>query len=571
MENIVYICCEHSELSLAKEISDLFLNYHIDSFISSTAKSNEDKLNYLQNMKVMVLLFSEKTAHSAIIDNEVTEAINNQCPIVPFQVDDTSVKENLSLDFMLKKSQWVLGYPNKSKQMDNLIVSVCRFLGVDAIEKNPTDPFEQLKRGIALEYGTNGLFKDRKEAMLWLEKSAAQNNALAMFELYKLHINTEDDNDFRDYKKAKKWLIKAADEGLSEAQYILGTNYEVYDEHVAILYSSLRNDISLPLEIRKDLTRARKYYIAAAKQGNKKAVFRLGYLCLYGTEEMRNKDYAFKFLSSAADIDNLDLWNELGRLYKEKKDYVNAVDCFQKAKFRGEYEYALCLLEAKCINEDNLRLNEIVFNSRNDTDPRFAELKGYMYEHGIGVELDKSKASSNYLNAYKYYSDTYCHYYDENKAIEVLEQASKYDNIEANYKLALYYLNNEDTENRAYLYFVNAALLGLPIAKFYVGYCFLQGIGIAKDYNNAFNWLKQSDIPGLSYSTYLLGRMYLEGLGTTKDLAKAFDCFNRAANQDEPLAEEEISHLYELGIFVRKNLEMAKEYHQKALSHGLKG
>lgn len=566
-KKIVFISCELPDQKLAEEISNLLALYHIDSYISCIAKSCKEKIEHIQCMKVLVLLFSNNSVHSSIIDNEITEAINNQIPIVPFQVDDTSIKENLSFDFILKKSQWVLGYPDKEKQLDNLIVSICRFLGIDAIEKNPTDPFEQLKRGIALEYGTNGLSKDRKEAMLWLTRSAQHNNALAMFELYKLHLNSDDDNDYRDYNKAKKWLIKSANAGFSDALYVLGTQYEVYDENCFIIYSIQNKDISYPLQIVKDLHLARKYYEAAAEQGNKKAMFRLGILCLHGTEDMLDHQKAFKLLSAASEIDNQELWLELGLLYKEKNKIPIAIECFQKAKFAGEYELSLCLLEGTGINKNYIKAKEIVFHPRHEMDPRYNELKGLIFERGLGVTPDLSIASRYYLKASKYYNSSYSRFHDNEKAFKALEKAADLNNVEANYYLALFFLDKED--EKAYMLFKKAAILGLPIAKFYVAYCFLYGVGIKKNYDSAFHWLSQADIPGLAYATYLLGELYLNGVGIITDYQKALDCFYRAANQNQPNAEYRLYQFYNEGLYVAKNPIAAKDYYERAKTHGL--
>ncbi|SHM55877.1 TPR repeat [Xylanibacter ruminicola] len=278
MNSIVYISYVKTDEALAVEIASKLEAYHIPCFLGEESVVTKEKLANLDCMRILVFLFSKNSLNSNIIDNEITTAINSQVPIVPFQVDKTYIKENRSLDFMLQKSQWVLGYPDREKQMDNLIVSVCRFMGVDAIQENPTDPFEQLKRGIALEYGTNGLSCNRKEAMLWLEKSAENGNFLAMYELYKFFVNSEDGNDTHDYAKARGYLIMAADNGLAVAQYELGTCYEVYDELLVEHYVNLLPDISLPLGIRKDITKARYYYDKAARQGYKKAKDRLDYL-----------------------------------------------------------------------------------------------------------------------------------------------------------------------------------------------------------------------------------------------------------------------------------------------------
>lgn len=566
---LVYISCADTDLMLAESINEVLNKFHIDAFVSCQAKSTMEKMMMIEKMSVLVLLFSKETLASSIIDNEVTEAINRQLPIVPYQVDDTSIKENLSLDFMLKKSQWVLGYPDRQKQMDDLIVSVCRYLGVDAIQQNPTDPFEQLKRGIALEYGTNGLQKDRKQAMLWLKKSSDQGNYMAMFELYKLYRNTEDDNSLIDYDQAREWLIKAADAGLAEAQYILGTNYEVYDEHVYVLVSNLSNAISYPLKITKDLEKAQLYYTLSAKQGNKKAMYRLGMLYKTKDSSMENQMKAFKLLSASKEIDDPLLWLNLGYLYKEGIDGQENVQkctlCFKNARHLGEFELA----ETNYNTGENIKqVYDVVFQEKRDLDPRINLLRARFYLDGNIVAKDKSKASEYILKASKIYLDRYSRYFDKGMAEQTLKEAASYGNIEACYRMGRLLFNRE-SYSAAMLYFNQAATAQLPIAKFYLGLMYLHGLGTIINKQMAFSWLKQADIPGLAYGTVLLGDLYLQGEVVKQDTNKALECYNRASIQNEPLGNLRLSQAYKNGWGVQIDSQKAEYWYKKAIENGL--
>lgn len=566
-KDIVYISCVKEDESIANEIASNLAMYHIDSYIALQSESNKEKMLMLDSTSVLVLLFSSGVLKSSIIDNEVTEAINRHLPIVPFQVDDTSINENLSLDFMLKKSQWVLGYPNRTKQMDNLIVSICRFMGVDAIQQNPDDPFEQLKRGIALEYGSNGLLKDRKEAMLWISKSANNGNAMAMFELYRFYRNTEDDNIYMDYGKACKWLIKAADNGLAEAQYILGTNYEVYDDSLIILHG-IPSEVSWPLGIKKDIKKAKKYYILSAKQGNKKAMFRLGMLCIEGPEEMRSDKYAFQFLSMASDINHPILWLNLGILYKKQNNKEKAMECFKKSDIWADFEIATLLLQETNDAEKLNKLKDIVFKSSHNDDPRFIELRANLYEQGLIVNQDLPMAVDYYKRAFREYTSDYSRFIDIAAGIRCLEKASDLQDIGASYMLAKFYFEHNDF-TRAYLYFTEAAKSGLPIAKYYLGYYYMNGLGVvAIDYKNAIHWFKQADVPGISDASFLLGELYMEGKGCSPCPNIAFRYWLKAAIQNHPYAEYRLSQAYKAGYGTEKNTASSSYWRKKAAKHG---
>ena len=391
MDTIVYISYVKADEALAIEIASKLEKYNIHCFLGEETVISKEKLTNLDCMKVLVFLFSKDSLESNIIDNEITTAINSQVPIVPFQVDRTYIKENRSLDFMLQKSQWVLGYPDREKQMDNLIVSVCRFMGVDAIQENPTDPFEQLKRGIALEYGTNGLCKDRKEAMLWLEKSAENGNFMAMYELYKFYVNSEDNNDTFDYVKAKDYLIMAADNGLAEAQYKLGTCYEVYDELIENYYVNLLPDVSMPLGIKKDVGKAIYYYDLASKQGVKKAKQRLDYL---NTHEVP------KDVSDISE-NRITSYERALSLMPEnpRKSFYHMADAAASGLPIAQYRMGQFFLQGIGTLPDHVLAAKWLKRADIPGLPGATMLLGKMYETGDGVERNMKKAKDCYRRA----------------------------------------------------------------------------------------------------------------------------------------------------------------------------
>ena len=391
MNRIVYISYVKEDEALAVEIASKLEKYNIHCFLGEETVISKEKLTNLDCMKVLVFLFSKDSLDSNIIDNEITTAINRQVPIVPFQVDRTYIKENRSLDFMLQKSQWVLGYPDREKQMDNLIVSVCRFMGVDAIQENPTDPFEQLKRGIALEYGTNGLRKDRKEAMLWLEKSAENGNFMAMYELYKFYVNSEDDNDTFDYDKAKDYLIMAADNGLAEAQYKLGTCYEVYEEQIEKYYVNRLPDVSMPLGIKKDVDKAIYYYDLASKQGVKKAKQRLDYL---NTHEVP------KDVSDISDNRIASYGKALSLMPENPREsFYHMADAAASGLPIAQYRMGQILLRGIGTLPDHVLAAKWLMRADVPGLPSATMLLGKLYETGDGVEKSMKKAKDCYRRA----------------------------------------------------------------------------------------------------------------------------------------------------------------------------
>ena len=375
-KKVVYVSYVKDDEAIALDIATGLSKYHIDYFLGNEYVSDKEKIIALQDMNVLVFLFSHGSLNSNIIDNEITTAINNQAPIVPFQVDDSKISDNLSLDFMLKKSQWVLGYPDREKQLDNLIVSVCRFLGVDAIQENPTDPFEQLKRGTALEYGTNGLLKDRKEAMLWLEKSAESGNIMAMYELYKFYANSEDDNEYTDYDKATSNLIMAADKGLAEAQYDLGVHY-IYP---------------IPIHVQPDKSKAQHYLELASKQGHKKAKDRLEAL-----KKGENNVY-----DPPTNDDAVSFYGQAQR-FANKHDMVNTFYYMAEAASRGlpiaMYYLSRMFIKGIGTYVDYTLAAKWLMKADIPGLPDATQLLGELYASGKGVEKDMKKAKDCFKRA----------------------------------------------------------------------------------------------------------------------------------------------------------------------------
>lgn len=65
------------------------------------------------------------------------------------------------------------------------------------------------------------------------------------------------------------------------------------------------------------------------------------------------------------------------------------------------------------------------------------------------------------------------------------------------------------------------------------------------------------------------GTQYLLGRGVPKDNEKAFYYYSQAAEQGDPLAQNELGYLYAAGKGTPKNYEKSFYYYQQAAKHGL--
>ncbi len=90
--------------------------------------------------------------------------------------------------------------------------------------------------------------------------------------------------------------------------------------------------------------------------------------------------------------------------------------------------------------------------------------------------------------------------------------------------------NNEE----AFKWFLKAAELGDGNAQYKLAFAYLQGKGIAKNYERAVFWFKKSHakkIPDIKKMSGTLGRMYENGNGFEKDYTKAFEMYTIAVER----------------------------------------
>ncbi len=88
-------------------------------------------------------------------------------------------------------------------------------------EKGDAEAFYDL--GAALLVGNLGIAKDEVEAVKWLRKAAEQNLAEAQYNLGVCHL--EGEGVPKDEMEAVKWFRKAAEQNYDQAQYNLGLCY----------------------------------------------------------------------------------------------------------------------------------------------------------------------------------------------------------------------------------------------------------------------------------------------------------------------------------------------------------
>lgn len=155
---------------------------------------------------------------------------------------------------------------------------------------------------------------------------------------------------------------------------------------------------------------------------------------------------------------------------------------------------------------------------------------GDTYEQGLAY---------NNLGSF-HYSERSGHQ-DQKKSLEYYKKAAKCGEITAFSNLGYAYLYGNGTEvnyERAYYYFSQAAIGGMPEAMYKLGDMFRYGYYVDKDENMArIAYIKAERmmdndqgyfIPCTGKVYLRLGDMYYEGIGTAIDYDRAYECYQRA-------------------------------------------
>lgn len=187
-----------------------------------------------------------------------------------------------------------------------------------------------------------------KEAFYWIEKSANKGNLNAEYRLGSYYqvgygVNT-------NFVKALKWYRKASIRGYKHASYELGNIYRLGEE------------------VNYDYTKAIKYYEKAAIQGHKEAVYEAAKMYENGLGTQKDYKKAIEYYERNALKNHLESIYALGNIYEKgigvEKDYNIAKEYYKKAA------------------------------SSDHSDSHYK--LGNMYENGISVKKDHDKAIKHY-------------------------------------------------------------------------------------------------------------------------------------------------------------------------------
>lgn len=211
-----------------------------------------------------------------------------------------------------------------------------------------------------------------------------------------------------------------------------------------------------------------------------------------GKNVQQNYETAVKWWSKSADqgnvyaIGNLAMCHQLGKGIK--KDSVLAIKLYKTAIKNGNND--LVVQHAKLAEKkENAFSNFLMYE---------------LYNNGIGVKRDAVKAAS------------------------YMEHLAEIGDVDSQYRLALYYLNNNQAD-KAVRWFRTAAQNGNVGAIYYYGMLLHSGMGVAQDKEKGLRMMQKAEEKGFIAADNQLGRIYYEGDGVEMDFAKAVNYLKKAA------------------------------------------
>ena len=149
----------------------------------------------------------------------------------------------------------------------------------------------------------------------------------------------------------------------------------------------------------------------------------------------------------------------------------------------------------------------------------------------------------------------------ENETLEVDFELEKFS----------YELGKEPNPAEAAATYLNAAEQGSASAQYKVGYCYYNGHGVSKDYNEAVKWYRKAAEQGNADAQNSLSTCYYAGHGVSKDLNEVVKWCRKAAEQGNARAQNNLGYCYEMGYGVSKDYNEAVKWYRKAAEQGNAG
>lgn len=309
---------------------------------------------------------------------------------------------------------------------------------------------------------------------------ADKGNVIAQIVLGDKYLNGEDVKT--DLEKAFEYFMKAAKQGMPDAQWWVGTFYEagkVVDKNPDAAFSwymkaAEQNDVLAifaigecyynGIGVKADKAKAFEWYYKAAQKGDACSQWEIGtsYELGHGVEESETE--AFKWYMKSAE-QNYELGqNDVGRCFYygigTERNVKKAYDYYLKSSDQGnsyaQYYIGIMYYSGDEFEQDDLKAFEWFSKAAKQDNPSAQVALGKMLYQGHGVNKDPEKAYNMFLKAAEkenadalfhlgiMLSDTQLPCLNYEKAFEYLLKAVEYEHSRAHIPVAVYYFLGRD-------------------------------------------------------------------------------------------------------------------------------
>ncbi len=427
----------------------------------------------------------------------------------------------------------------ENKSLSNNMVDIVLRAKRGAFRKNAIAGVPVFQLLLGQRYEKEG---NIKQAEVWYRKAAEQGYTKAQA-LLGLILRKGGGGVTKDLKQAKEWLEKAAKDGDDIAHIYLGLMYE---------YGECGSG-------EPDLKTAGEHFLKSAETGCFIGQGLYGNYCERVKENL--KEAASWYIKAAT------YWppaqQRLGCFHQHgmggfPKDPVLAREWYLKSakmgSISGQMSMVLCCEEGIGGDQDFKEAVEWLTLAANNADPDNDEWRakartklGYSYQLGRGCSKDI------------------------NKAVEWYKRAVADNDSLGQVYLGWCYLNGTGVpkdEARAVELFRKSAEQNDPQGQCFLAESLTKGKGVAQDFSLARELYTKAAEQGHATAQVTLALFHENGVAGSLDLKQAFDCFQKAATQGEASAEWRLGKCFEEGRVVERDLEKAVEWYTKSALQG---
>lgn len=109
---------------------------------------------------------------------------------------------------------------------------------------------------------------------------------------------------------------------------------------------------------------------------------------------------------------------------------------------------------------------------------------------------------------------------------------------------------------------------GNPLFQFKLGMCYINALGVEKDLNKAFYWIREAAVQNMPIASFHLALFYQEGVVFKQDYSEAFKWFLKSANEGYLKAQHNVAYHYHMGLGVPADYQKAFYWYNMAAVSG---